>query len=73
MDAVANSDSIRAAFVYYNVPYTTLKSHSNNLISYYHVGRPPKFDKEEELHLEQAALALQGYFSLFSMIFITFF
>ncbi|CAF3166771.1 unnamed protein product [Rotaria sp. Silwood2] len=59
IDAVANGDSIRAASAYYKVPYTTLNSHSNNLVLYHHVGRPPKFDKEEELCLEQAALALQ--------------
>ncbi len=59
MDAVANGDSIRAASANHNVPYTTLYSHSNNLVLYHHVGRPPKFDKEEELCLEQAALALQ--------------
>ncbi|CAF0978645.1 unnamed protein product [Adineta steineri] len=73
MDAVENSDLIRAAFVYYHVPYTTLDCHSNNLVLYHQVGRPPKFNKEEELCLGQAALALQGDFLLFSMIFITFF
>ncbi|CAF3851980.1 unnamed protein product, partial [Rotaria sp. Silwood1] len=61
IDAVANGDSIRAASAYYKVPYTTLNSHSNNLVLYHHVGRPPKFDKEEELCLEQAALALQSW------------
>ncbi|CAF4126643.1 unnamed protein product [Adineta steineri] len=73
MDAVENSDLIRAAFVYYNVSYTTLTSHSNNLVLYHQVGRPPKFNKEEELCLEQATLALQGYFLFFFMTFLTFF
>jgi hypothetical protein len=59
LDAVANGESIRQASKNFKIPYTTLNSHSNDLVLYHNIGRPPNFDEEEELCLEQAALVLQ--------------
>ena len=59
IEAVTNGCSIREASKTFNIPYTTLNSHSNNLVLYDNAGRPSKFTKEEEICLEQAALALQ--------------
>ncbi|CAF1521924.1 unnamed protein product, partial [Adineta steineri] len=61
LNAVANGSSVRSASAYHHVPYTTLYSHSNNLVLYERSGRPPIFNKEEELCLEQAAVALQNW------------
>ncbi|CAF3853356.1 unnamed protein product [Rotaria sp. Silwood1] len=61
IEAVENGCSIREASNNFNVPYTTLNSHSNSLVLYDNVGRPSKFTKEEEVCLEQAALALQNW------------
>ncbi|CAF4189075.1 unnamed protein product, partial [Rotaria sordida] len=61
IEAIENGCSIREASNNFNVPYTTLNSHSNRLVLYDNVGRPSKFTKEEEVCLEQAALALQNW------------
>ena len=51
--------SIRESSRKFDVPYSTLNAHVNHEISHDRVGRPTKFSKEEEDHLENAALLLQ--------------
>lgn len=59
LEAVDSGISIREASSTFHVPYTTLRSHAGDHVLYNRVGRPTKFTEEEELHLEQAAVALQ--------------
>jgi hypothetical protein len=59
LEAVNSGTSIREASSIFYVPYTTLRSHAGNHVLYNRVGRPTKFTEEEELYLEQAAVALQ--------------
>ena len=59
MEAIKNSFSIQQAAKQFQVPYTTLCSHSGTQIIYEHAGRPTKFNKAEEYNLVQAVLALQ--------------
>lgn len=51
--------SIRESSRRYAVPYSTLNAHVNDEITHDRAGRPTKFNKEEEDHLEKAALLLQ--------------
>ena len=52
--------SIRESSRKFDVPYSTLNAHVNHEISHDRVGRPTKFNKEEEEdHLENTALLLQ--------------
>lgn len=59
VDSALRGASVREASTVFHVPYTTLNSHVNNEVLYNQVGRPTKFSCEEEICLEQAALALQ--------------
>ena len=59
MKAIKNGLSIRQAAKQFQVPYTTLCSHSSTQVIYKHARRPTKFNKAEEYHLVQAVLALQ--------------
>lgn len=59
LEAVGGGISIRKASSAFHVPFTTLRSHAGDHILYNRVGRPTKFTEEEELNLEQAAVALQ--------------
>ena len=59
METIKNGLSIRQAAKPFQIPYTTLCSHSATQIIYVHAGRPTKFNKAEEYHLVQAVLALQ--------------
>lgn len=67
LQCVNNGSSIREAAETFRVPYTTLNSHVNNEITYDKIGRPTKFNVEEEGHLEQTALALQVTHSTFEV------
>ena len=59
LEAVKGGISMREASSTFHVPYTTLRSHAGDHVLYTRIGRPTKFSQEEELHLEQAAIALQ--------------
>ncbi|CAF1090463.1 unnamed protein product [Adineta steineri] len=61
LEMVASGTSIREAASRKHVPYTTLNSHYNNLVKYDTIGRPTKFNKDEEDCLEQATLVLQKW------------
>jgi hypothetical protein len=66
--------SLRDSSIKFGVPYTTLNRYFNNDMIYKKVGRPPKFNEEEEICLEQAAICLQvGYSFHLSLLLLLFF
>ena len=59
IESIARGLPIREASATFNIPSTTLNSYANNYVLHDRIGRPTKFTVDEELHLEQAAVALQ--------------
>ena len=60
VEAVSKGLHVRESSNMFHIPYTTLNRHVNNDFVYDRSGRPTKFTTEEELCLEESALALQA-------------
>ena len=73
IESIARGLPIREASATFNIPYTTLNSHANNYVLHERIGRPTKFTVDEELYLEQAAVALQVSESIINTVTSSFF